>query len=86
MNPVCIVAVVWAVLLSALFPLSALASPDLSFRAEQADFFSSAFAPANASACAVEESLFDSSSSRFGVSMPIFFHGADLEVGSFPAV
>ncbi len=29
--------------------------------AEQADVFSSAFAPANASACAVEESLFDAS-------------------------
>jgi len=32
---------------------------NVSFRAEQDDAFSSAFAPANASACAVEESLFD---------------------------
>jgi len=36
-------------------------SPSLSFRAEQPDALSSAFAPANASGCAVEESLFDSS-------------------------
>src|SRR5258708_22827767 len=31
---------------------------NLSFRAKQADVFSFAFAPANASTCAVEESLF----------------------------
>ena len=36
-------------------------SPSLSFRAERPDALSSAFAPANASGCAVEESLFDSS-------------------------
>jgi len=35
-------------------------NPNLSFRAKQADAFSSRIAPANASACAVEESLFSS--------------------------
>jgi hypothetical protein len=47
--------------------------------------FSSAFAAANASACAVELSLFDFSP-PLGVSLPIFFRGADPEVGSLAAV
>src|SRR5258707_10286106 len=41
----------------ALFAVLVFNAPYLSFRAEQADVFSFAFAPANASACAVEESL-----------------------------
>src|SRR6266566_6871406 len=41
----------------ALFAVLVFNAPYLSFRAEQADAFSFAFAPANVSACAVEESL-----------------------------
>jgi len=53
----------------------------MSFRAEQADIFSSAFAPANASACAVEESLFALFHSRNG-RRPGLKNGEDFDMAA----